>query len=43
MTQEQINEFLAYLEKHNTIFTRKVDSVLIKAKFLEILNKGKND
>ena len=43
MTQEQINEFVAYLERFNTVFTRKVDSVLIKSKFLEILNRGKND
>lgn len=43
MTQEQINEFVAYLERFNSIFTRRVDAVLIKAKFLEILNRGKND
>jgi hypothetical protein len=43
MTEEQINEFIAYLEKHNTVFTRRVDALFIKAKFLEILNRSKND
>jgi hypothetical protein len=43
MTQEKINEFIAYLEKFNTVFNRRVDAFLIKAKFLEILNRRKDD
>lgn len=43
MNEEQVKEFIAYLDSLNTIFRITTPAALIKLKFLEIKNRKVND